>query len=801
MAGMDPLLSHTTEQAVFSHPATGTRRFLSRLTAAVASSLVRVCSAAMRDDSDHAATAAAPTHLKVGGMNCQGCVANVSHAALKVPGVERAEVSLEAGRVEVHWKPGASPMAAEVAQSIRAAGHPAREETVESDAAEKRLPAWRQGWTFNVLLGGTALIILMAGEWGFGLGMERWFLWLAFALGLTVQVLCGGRFYRGAWQQLRVGRSNMDTLVALGSTAAFAYSAGGLLTGIEGHLYFMEAVGIITLISIGHWLEGRVSARAADALRALMHLAPATARWLSAAGVETEIPVAKLGVSDRVLLKPGDRVPVDGEVAEGASAVNESMLTGESLPVEKAVGAPLYTGTLNQTGRLVMRVTATGEATALAQIIAVVQRAQNSRAGIQRLADRVSSIFVPVVVLIALSTAAWWGLNHAGATAFSEGLSRWLWNVALPVSPLAAAVIHATAVLIVACPCAMGLATPAAIMAAANAAARRGILIRDGEALEKSGRINTVLFDKTGTLTAGRLSVAAWEETAGSAGAASLESLAALLAGPSNHPLSRAIVQAVERRGQSDSLDDWHEVRGSGVEARTATGIARLGSLPWLQSRGVRLDAGTDFAREWQSRGATVLGVALDREWVGAVALQDELKPAARAVVAKLRREGHQVHLVTGDNRLTATAIAQQAGIDPEGVFAEVRPEAKAGIVAQLQQRGLRVAFVGDGINDAPALEQADLGVAVSQASDVAREAADIILLRSDIEAVPQAIGLARAALRTIKQNLFWAFFYNAAAVPLAALGFLSPLLCAAAMGLSDLMVIGNALRLLRWRG
>lgn len=763
--------------------------------------------------------ASAPARFQISGMTCNHCGAKVRNAARSVAGVAEATTDVDAGWLEVRWETGATEQSEVVVQAVKEAGYgavPVEMNGGEAIPKPKRLT----GWSFNVVVGGSVFLLLLVGEWVLQLGTRSWFQWLSFGLGLGVQILCGARFYRGAWLQLKAGRSNMDTLVALGSTTAFLYSTWGLFSGTPGHLYFMEAVGIISLISLGHWMETKVSAKAADALRALVSLAPDTARRLDPNDRETEVPVTQLTPGDRVLLKPGDRVPVDGRVLEGGSSVDESMLTGESLPVEKESGATLYAGTLNQTGRLVMEVTAVGQATALAQIIAVVQRAQNSRADIQRLADRVSSVFVPIVVLIALGTAVWWGFFHAGASATAHALMGWLWTVSLPATPLAAAVIHATAVLIVACPCAMGLATPAAIMAGANAAAKRGILIRDGQALERSGTVTAVVFDKTGTLTAGRLSVAAWQDLRhGPPGLPAIPDLAAAIAAPSNHPLSRAVAGAVETVDPTvrASLRDWQEVRGSGVEAHlvlppdgrpasaqdaTATlqGRLRLGALTWLTADGESADHAADFTQTWTGRGATVLGLALDGRLLGLLALRDELKPAAADVVRRLQHQGQSVYLLTGDNRHTAQAIAQLAGIPTDQVFAEVRPEVKADILRALQQEGHRVAFVGDGINDAPALEQADLGVAVSQASDVAREAADIILLRSDIEAVPEALGLARATLRTIKQNLFWAFFYNAAAVPLAAFGFLSPLLCAAAMGLSDLMVIGNALRLLRWK-
>ena len=780
--------------------------------------------------------AGGPTEFTVNGMTCQGCVRHVTEAVRGVAGVSSAVVSLEARRATVRWAAEGPLEPAAVISAIRAAGFEAALLDTGQDGERPGRWAFLNGWGLNVVLGPVCLLPLLVGEWVLGLGMERWFQWFAFALAVPVQGLCGARFYRGAFNQIKVGNSNMDTLVALGSTTAFLYSVWGLFAGWHAHLYFMEAVGIITLVSVGHWLEAKASDRAASSLRALLNLAPQTARRLDSAGIELEVPAASLKVDDRVLLKPGDRIPTDGEVAEGHSAVDESMLTGESLPVEKVRGAKLYAGTVNQSGRLVLRVTATGEGTALANIIAVVQRAQTSRADIQRLGDKVSSVFVPIVVLVAVATGLWWGLALEQARSVHNFLMPHFWHVPPQTSALAAAVIHAAAVLIVACPCAMGLATPAAIMAGANAAARRGILIRDGHALEKTGRLTAVLFDKTGTLTQGNVDVAAVKDlrTEGT-DTLRLESIAAALARPSNHPLSQAVARLGPDResavavpapkahragccadamgpGSAESpkvgvssestlaLTHWRELRGQGVEAHSSHGLLRLGSLSWLGECGVELDPAGLFLEEWTAQGATVLGLAVEHRLMGVVALRDTLKPHAAGVIARLKSQGKEVYLVTGDNQRTAAAIASQTGIPAGHVFAEVRPEQKCDIVRRLQESGHRVAFVGDGINDAPALEQSDLGIAVSRASDVAREAADIILLRSDIDAIPEALGLAQATLRTIKQNLFWAFFYNAAGIPLAALGFLSPILCAAAMGLSDLVVIGNALRLRHWK-
>jgi Cu+-exporting ATPase len=783
------------------------------------------------------------TEFLVGGMNCNNCARHVTEAIQSVSGVRSATVLLEAGRASVRWSSGAQQNVPAVIEAVQKAGYTAKEIQADTSACCETRHA---DWQINLWLGVTVTAALMIGEWVFHLAMTPWFQWLAFVLAGTVQIFAGAKFYRGAWNQLKIGNSNMDTLVALGSTTAFGYSAWALLGGVGGHLYFMEAAAIITLISFGHWLEARVSARASGALKQLLQLAPQTARRVavphggisprhsiemrrltSAATEEKEVPVSELQIGDLVALRPGDRVPVDGVVAEGDSAVDEAMLTGESVPVDKKTGGELYAGTVNLNGRLVMRVTATGESTALAHIIAAVQRAQTSRTDIQRLGDRVSSVFVPVVVAIAVVAALWWGFMPESAGRIHDALAPFLWHVMSPIGP-AAGFIIAAAVLIVACPCAMGLATPAAIMASANAAARRGILIRDGVALEKAGKITAVIFDKTGTLTIGKPEVAkVWQSRTGFQPVSNsnseiksetgvtpvLRSIAAALARNSTHPISQAIAKIAS---EEIPISNWQEIRGAGVEANIEhptpinreqasniqhpMGKARLGSLRWLKESGVDLAAGEKFIAEWSQQGAMIVGLAVEQSLGGLFAVKDTMKPGAHAVVEQLRRQNLKTFLVTGDNALTAASIARQAGIAAENFAAEVRPEQKAEFVKKLQAQGERVAFVGDGINDAPALEQADLGIAVSRASDLAREAADIILLKSEIEAVPEALGLARATLRTIKQNLFWAFFYNALGVPLAALGFISPILCAAAMGVSDLIVIGNALRLLRWR-
>lgn len=717
-------------------------------------------------------------------MTCGNCAQNVTNAIQSVPEVRSTSVSLSKNKATVRWNSSENIPA--VLQAVKKAGYEAKETNNSAD-----MPAHNH-WQVGLWLGIIVTAFLMTGEWIFQIGAARWFQWTSFALAGAVQICAGAQFYRGAWRQLKIFSSNMDTLVALGSTTAFGYSAWVLLSGMGGHLYFMEAAAIITLISLGHWIEARVSDKAESALKSLLNLAPQTARKTS--NPAQDLPVSELKIGDEVLLRPGDYVPVDGIVVEGKSVIDESMLTGESTPANKESGGELFAGTANINGRLVMRVTATGEETALARVIAAVQRAQTSHADIQRLADRVSGIFVPVVVVIAIAAGLWWGLAPESANGVHHALARFLWHSHTPAG-IAAGFIIAAAVLIIACPCAMGLATPVAIMAGTNAAARRGILVRDGVALEKAGKISTLIFDKTGTLTMGKPEVAEVREIQNSS--YNIKSLAASLARSSAHPVSRALAKiSVE----NVELTNWREIPGAGIEANVPLGKVRLGSLLWLQEDRVNLAPGEKFILECSTRGSTVVGLAVEKMLLGLFEVRDPVQPNAHAVIKQLQRQGLNIFLATGDNSRSAETIARQVGIEEKNILAEVRPEQKAEFVQKLQRNGQRVAFIGDGINDAPALTQANLGIAVSRASDIAREAADIILLKSDIIAVPQVLGLARATLRTIKQNLFWAFFYNSLGVPLASLGFVSPVFCAAAMGASDLIVIANAMLLLRRR-
>lgn len=750
--------------------------------------------------------------LNVKGMNCQNCARKVRETISAFGAVERVEVDLSGGTATIYWRRGLSGDVNEIIEALKKAGYPSSEvQREDGELHEHGSEEAVSGWKANIVIGLLVFIPLMIGEWVLKVHSEPWFRWTSFAGALIVQVVCGRRFYAGAWRQLRRFSANMDTLVALGSSAAFGYSVWAILTN-QPHLYFMEAVGIITLISIGHWLEERMSLKAGAALRELMNLAPSKARLLID-NVETEVPVSQLKPGDLVVIKPGDHTPTDGTVIEGVAYVDESMLTGESLPVEKKAGSKVFAGTINQDGVAVVRVEAIGEETALWRIIELVRKAQESRAEIQRLADKVSNVFVPVVIIVAIAAGLWWGLDYESAKNVHRALSAYLWQTGIPQNPFAAALIHVAAVLIIACPCAMGLATPAALMAGTSAAARRGILIRDSAALEKTGKITCIVFDKTGTLTEGRLSVSSMADVKSSRTPDNeILRIALKMTCASNHPVSRAIcaeIRKILKDAESVTADSvfsgngWRELRGQGIEmesggerGRPGT-VYRLGSFKWLESCGIKIP---DEVKMILKDGGITVGLSANSELIAYFLLEDTLKQGIREVISRLEKDGLKVYMVTGDNINSARKIAAQTGIRTENVFAEVKPDEKPEIIKSLQARGERVAFVGDGINDAPALETANLGIAVSQASDIAREAADIILLKSDVHAIPEALELARATLRTIRQNLFWAFFYNAAAVPLAALGFLSPIVCAAAMGVSDVIVIGNALRLNMWK-
>ena len=757
--------------------------------------------------------------LSVGGMTCASCVAHVEKTLRTTPGVASYRVNLARGRASVTFDPGRTTPE-KVAAAVTDAGYPAAPETpgiAAGNVEEERLlhqahhaRSWLRRWVVGAVLWFPVEVTHWVLEWtsphaGHD-GGHLWMHWLSLATATVAIGYVGWAFYKSAWSALRHGTSNMDTLIAMGASVAYGYSLvsfAGYLLGWWAtlpNLYFMEATGLLALISLGHWLEARARQAAGSAIHELLNLAPAVAQKVTESGT-VEVPVAELHVGDRVLVRPGDRVPTDGVVTDGRSGVDESMLTGESLPTLRQPGDEVIGGTVNQDGRLTVRVTKLGSESALGQIVRLVENAQSSKPPVQKLADRIAAVFVPAVLGIALLTGAGW---YAWGAAHD-------WDSARTWGAIAKAVCS---VLIIACPCALGLAIPAALMVGTGRGARRGILIRDIDALQNAERIDTVVLDKTGTITEGRPAVARVVSLNGVAEPEVLR-LAAGAEQFSEHPVARAIVS--HARGQGLELpepDSFNNHPGLGVVADFAGERLLVGNDELLRGQGV---AGTAPA---PTAGGTVVHVARRRagaaavERIGVIELSDRIKPDSAAAVAELHRLGLRTVLLTGDNRATAEAIAKQVGIGD--VRADVRPAEKARVVRELQggavsaaretpeaarPRGnVRVAMVGDGINDAPALAAADLGVAIGSGSDVAKETGDIVLVSGSLRGVAASIRLSRATMKKVRQNLFLAFVYNVLAIPLAALGLLSPLVAAAAMALSDVSVIGNALLLRRTR-
>ena len=714
--------------------------------------------------------------LQVEGMTCATCAARVEAALLKIPGVTSASVNLATERATV--RAVSTVAVAELEAAIERAGYAAR----ELDAAKPTLGPSRLPW-WPVAAGAALTLPLVAPMLLQPLGIH-WMLngWLQFALATPVQFWLGWRFYRAGWKALRAGTGNMDLLVALGTSAAFGLSVYLLLAPAgpaPPHLYFEASAAVITLVLLGKWLEGRAKRQTTDAIRALNALRPATARVLRG-GIEYDVPVDRVSVGDTVRVRPGERIAVDGEVLEGRSQVDESLITGESLPVSKAPGDRVTGGSINADGALTVKTRAVGAETTLARIIRMVESAQAGKAPIQRMVDRVSAVFVPVVLGVALLTLlAWVGLTGQ-------------WEQAL---------INAVAVLVIACPCALGLATPTAIMVGTGVAARRGILIKDAQALELAHGVTTVAFDKTGTLTEGRPSLVAICPASGQTREAVL-GLAAALQQTSEHPLARAVLEAA--RTQPISVPAALEVQalpGRGLQAMVHGQLVLLGSTRLMQERGLSAGPLAHEAARLEADGHTISWLMLDsgagHELLGLLAFGDTIKPAACEAVSRLHALGIDTVMLTGDNRGSADAVARQLGIHQ--VRAEVLPGDKAAVIQQLRTAGQVVAMVGDGINDAPALAAADVGIAMSTGTDVAMEVAGITLMRGDPRLVADALDVSRRTYATLKRGLFWAFAYNVVGIPLAALGLLNPVIAGTAMALSSLSVVGNALLLRRW--
>ncbi len=741
--------------------------------------------------------APATLDLGIGGMTCASCVARVERALRKVPGVQDATVNLATERAHVAHT-GGDGMDALLRRAVRNAGYEplaAAQQEAAADAAGASPWAGFGPVAAGLALSAPLVLPMLAGSHAMLPA------WLQLLLAAPVQFVLGARFYRAGWHAARALTGNMDLLVAIGTSAGFGLSLWLWLTAPPGqvpHLYFEASAVVITLVLLGKWLEARAKRQTTAAIRALHALRPDRAHLLGRDG-EVDVPVAEVMAGDRIVVRPGERVPVDGTVQEGATQVDESMLTGEPLPVARTAGDALTGGSINGDGRVVLQVTAVGADTVLARITRLVEDAQAAKAPIQRLVDKVAAVFVPVVLAIALATLLGWLLAGAGAEA---------------------ALVHAVAVLVIACPCALGLATPAAIMAGTGAAARAGILIKDAEALERAHRVDTVAFDKTGTLTVGRprlTALALAPAVAQEDGEAALLAAVAGVQAGSEHPLARAVLEAA--RSQGLAVPEATEVRavpGRGAEGTVDGRRWAIGNLPWVQETlGATLAAPlAERARALQAEGATVSAVAV-QDAAGAgnaegawsahalLAFADEPKPGAREALAALRARGLRLAMISGDNRGAAHAMARRLGLDPDAgeVQAEVLPQDKAAQVQALREDGRRtVAMVGDGVNDAPALAVADVGMAMGNGTDVALHAAGITLMRGDPRLVAAALDISARTVAKIRQNLFWAFAYNVAGIPLAALGYLSPVVAGAAMALSSVSVMANALLLKRWR-
>jgi len=748
----------------------------------------------------------AEIQLPIEGMSCASCVNRIERYLRKTPGVAEVNVNLATEIATVRYMPEIAGMD-ELARAIEAAGYEIRAtqapadgsraslvEEADAEAAERDRSLRSLGFTAAVSLAVAAFSMAVMYLPGVPLTMEH-AAWLLIGPATAVQFIAGRRFYRAAWRAAIHFSTSMDTLVVVGTTAAWGYSVlvtldPGLFraAGIDPQTYFDSSTAIVGLILTGRYLEARAKRQTVGAVKALIGLQARSARIVRA-GAEVDVPLEDVRVGDLVRVRPGERVPVDGRVVEGESAVDESMLTGEPIPSEKRARAEVIGGTINGYGTFLFRATRVGRDTALAQIVEMVRRAQGSKAPIQRLADRIAGVFVPVVLIIGAVTFAIW---------FALG----------PEPRLTHALVAFITVVVVACPCAMGLATPTAIMVGTGRGAGAGILIRGGEALELAARVNAVIFDKTGTLTLGRPTLGEVLAAPGFTAAEALD-LAASVERGSEHPVAAAILAGAGAAGLGlQTVESFVAVPGRGVRGRVDGREVLVGTGAYLAENGVDVAGVAAFTAAGESTASAVTYVAVDGRAAGFLPTIDPIKPESAGAVAELREAGIEVWLVTGDRMQTARAVAAAVGVAAEHVLAEVLPAGKADAVARLQARGLRVAMVGDGINDAPALAQADVGVAIGTGADVALEASDVTLVGGDPHGVAEAIRLSRRTLRVIRQNLFWAFGYNVVLIPVAMGGLypflgvtLNPALSAAAMAMSSVSVVSNSLRLRSSRG
>jgi Cu+-exporting ATPase len=716
------------------------------------------------------------TRLNIEGMTCASCVRRVERALGKVPGVKSVSVNLATEQAAVE---GSASLPA-LLGAVQGAGYRAtldesgQELAAETDDLVARQNRAARRRLLDIVLGAAFTVPLLILSMVFMNRFQGENL-LLLVLALPVWAYVGRSFHLGAIRALWHGAANMDTLVSLGASTAFLYSVWATFFEPHAVTYFDTAAAIITLISVGKYLEARARASAGAAIKQLAGLSAKSAHVLHEE-IEVEIPLRQVRVGDVLLVRPGEKVPVDGIVLDGEASVDESMITGESIPVRREPGDEVVGGSIDADGVLTMRATRVGQDTALARIIHLVEQAQTSKAPAQRLADQISQYFVPIVLLIAAGTFAGWVLSgHSGI----------------------AAMIAAVAVLVIACPCALGLATPAAIMVGTGRGAANGILIKGGESLERMRLITEVVLDKTGTITNGRPTVTEVVNVTDDSVAAQHDilRLAASVESGSEHPLGRAVVERARTEGLAlRPVAGFRAIPGGGVEAAADGRNVVMGSPRFLADRNVAIDGQSSQVRALQTRGQTVMGVAVDGNLTGLIALADTIKEGSPSAIRALHAMGLQVTMLTGDNQRTADAIAREAGVDR--VVAEVRPEDKVAEIRRLQAEGKIVAMAGDGVNDAPALAQADAGIAMGTGTDVAMDAAAVTLVKGDLEKLPLAIELSRSTMRVIRQNLFWAFFYNVVLIPLAVFGKISPIFAAAAMALSSVTVVSNALRL-----
>ena len=709
----------------------------------------------------------------VKGMTCAACSTRLDKVLAKDPRIVKSNVNLATNKASLEFYSGAMNDR-DVLEKIEKAGFKGEIEGEgdtdrERELREAEVKSLKRDFIIAAIFSlplFSAMFFDMAGY--HTILSNGYFQWL---LATPVQFYIGRRFYRGAYNSLRGGGANMDVLVVMGTSAAYFYSIYNVLAGVEHGLYFESSATIITLILLGKTFEAVAKGKTSDAIKELMGLQAKTAR-VFVDGVEKDIPIEDVVAGDIIIVRPGERIPVDGSIVEGHSSIDESMITGESLPVDKKEGDQVVGATINKLGVFKFEATKVGKDTVLSQIITLVEDAQGSKAPVQRLADKISGVFVPVVVLIALATLIGFGVKSGMNTG----------------------ILNAVAVLVIACPCALGLATPTAIMVGTGKGAENGILIKSGEHLEKAHKMDAIIFDKTGTITKGEPEVTDIL-TYNNMAEDELINIAATIEKVSEHPLGQAIVYYAEEKGFKEySISNFEAIPGKGLRSNIGEDIIFIGNRRLMKDNNIGIDHIEKDLERLENEGKTAMTLAMKGEVKGIIAVADQIKDTSREAISELKKMGLEIYMITGDNERTAKAIGHTVGID--NILADVLPENKAEVVERLKGEGKHVGMVGDGINDAPALASADIGFAIGTGTDVAMEAADITLMRGDLNSIVTAIRLSHRTMRTIKQNLFWAFFYNSIGIPFAALGFLNPMVAGAAMAFSSVSVVTNSLRL-----